>query len=181
MKTISRPLRLAAVSLLAAALATLALPGAASASTSAAPKPAAAVTQVGGQPPAGAILIPMTFVPAKTAAGGHVTPDNTVYGNCGSSWFALGNLSAGQARASFGFEIDEPAIAYASFATVAGTHRVVTNTQKGTLLDRKSWDGGFTATVGAGFAFGYVELIAYLANNKGTCVSDGPSGSAIIT
>lgn len=176
MKTKSRPLRLAAVSLSAAVIAILAFPGAASA----APKPSAAVSQVGNRPPAGAIIVAMTFVPPKTAAG-RVTPANTVYGNCGSSWFALGNLSAGQARASFGFEIDEPAIAYASFATVAGTHVVVDNTQKGTLLDRKSWDGGFTATVGDGYAFGYVELIAYLADNKGTCVSDGPSGSAIIT
>lgn len=174
MKTKSRLLRLAAVPLIAAAFA-LAFAGAASA----APKPSAAASQVGDQAPAGAILVPMTFVPPKAAGG--VAPANTVYGNCGSSWFALGNLSAGQARASYGFDIDEPAIAYAAYAVVAGTHIVVDNTQTGTLADRDSWDGGFTATVGDGYAFGYVELIAYLADNKGTCVSDGPSGSAIVT
>jgi hypothetical protein len=175
MKTKSRLLRLAAVPLLAAGFA-LAFAGAASA----APKPSAAPSQVGGQPPAGAIIVAMTFVPPKTAAG-RVAPANTVYGNCGSSWFALGNLSSGQARASYGFDIDEPAIAYAAYATVAGTHIVVDHTQAGTLADRDSWDGGFTATVGDGYAFGYVELIATLADNKGTCVSDGPSGSAIVT
>ena len=176
MKTKSRLLRLAAVPLIAAAFA-LAFAGAASAAS----KPSAAAVQVGSsRPPVGAILVAMTFVPPK-AAGGGVAPANTVYGNCGSSWFALGNLSAGQARASYGFDIDEPAIAYAAEAVVAGPHLVVDNTQTGTLADRDSWDGGFTATVGDGYAFGTVELIAYLADNKGTCVSDGPSGSAIVT
>jgi hypothetical protein len=175
-KTKSRLLRLAVVPLSAAVVAALAIPG----SASAAAKPSVAVSHVAVQAPAGAILVAMTYVPPKTAAGA-VRPDNTVYGNCGSSWFALGNLSAGQARASYGFDIDEPAIAYAAYATVAGTHIVVDNTQTGTLADRDSWDGGFTATVGDGYAFGYVELIAYLADNKGTCVSDGPSGSAIVT
>ena len=177
MKTKSRLLRLAAVPMLAAGFA-LAFAGAASASAT--PKSSAAASQAGVQAPAGAIIVAMTYVPPKTAAGG-IAPANTVYGNCGSSWFALGNLGAGQARASYGFDIDEPAIAYAAYATVAGTHIVVDNTQSGTMADRDSWDGGFTATVGDGYAFGYVELIAYLADNKGTCVSDGPSGSAIVT
>lgn len=177
MKITSRLLRLAVVPLLAAGVTALANPAAASAT----PAPSATVSHVGSRVPAGAIHVHMTFVPARTT--GRVAPDNTVEGNCGSSWFALGDLGSGQARASFGFDLDEPlkAIGYAWNTTVAGTHIVVNKSGGGTLLLRSSWDGGVTVTVGDGYAFGYVVMVAKLPGGVGTCVSNNPTGWAIVT
>jgi hypothetical protein len=180
MKIKSRVLRLAVAILSAVSFAAFASTGAASASAAAAPKPSAPVFEVGGPAPAGAVRVEMTYVPPKAAAG-HLAPDNTVYGNCGSAWFGLANLEAGQARASYGFEIDEPADAYFAYAVVSGAHVTKSYTQQGTLLNRTDWDGGFTATIGDGPAFGTVEMIAYLSDNKGACESLYPTGTAIIT
>ncbi len=178
MKIASRFLRLAVVPLLAAGVTALAVPAAASAT----PAPSAAVSHVGGPVAARTIHVQMTFVPARTA-GGRVAPANTVHGNCGSAWMSLGDLGSGQARASFGFDLDAPylAIGYAWNSTVAGTHIVANNSGGGTLLLRDSWDGGVTVTVGDGYAFGYVFMTAKLVGNIGSCQSLNPTSWAIVT
>ena len=178
MKINLRLLRLAVALLSAVSFATLASTGAASAAT--ALKPSAPVFEFGGPAPAGAVFVSMTLVTPKEAAD-HIAPDNTVHGNCGSAWFGLANLEAGQARASYGFEIDYPGASASAFAVVSGAHVTKTHTDPLTpLYGGKDWDSGFTATIGDGPAFGTVEMVAVLTNGD-TCESLDPTGTTVVT
>lgn len=113
-------------------------------------------------------------------AAGFMT--NTVYGNCGSSWMALGNLGRGHAWVSLGWDINRPAYWEAWSTTVVGWTNTNYNSGSGAVppWNSESWDTGYNAYLGVGPAVGYAYMQTWNYNAT-TCTSNGPSASVYVT
>jgi len=107
---------------------------------------------------------------------------NTVYGSCGSSWMALGNLGRGHAWVSLGWDINKPAYWEAWSTTVVGWATTNYNSGSGAIppWNSESWDTGYNAYLGVGPAVGYPYMQTWNYGSSG-CVSNGPSASVYVT
>lgn len=121
----------------------------------------------------------MTGAIAREGAG-FVT--NTVYGPCGSSWMALGNLGNGHAWVSLGWDIKTSAYWQAWSTTVVGWSYTNYNSGSGAVApwSSTSWDTGYNAYLGVGPAVGYAYMHTWNYNGS-QCVSNGPSASVYVT
>ncbi len=127
------------------------------------------------------VISPMT---ASSPAGGKgaAVHSNTVYGNCGSSWMALGNLGGGHVWVALGWNIYYSAY-WENWGTAVYGRWATYNGGGGPVAPwhSTSWDTGYNANVGAWvWAVGYAAMNAYLYNG-GVCSSNGPSAWAYIT
>lgn len=84
------------------------------------------------------------LVMSRAAQQAGVSPDDTVVGNCGSSYITLQEKSDGFPVAiRTGFTVDLPAVGYDWFATVEGPDYFHEYTSSGGLFFDSSWDGGY--------------------------------------
>jgi len=121
----------------------------------------------------------LSRLPSHTGKLGVSIRDNIVYGNCGSSWMAIGALGGGQVWVALGWDIYYSAY-WETWATAVyapnGAHY---NGGGGGIApwSSTSWDTGYRLTTGVGWVLGYAYMTAYLYNG-GACSSNLPSGWA---
>jgi hypothetical protein len=108
---------------------------------------------------------------------------NTVYGNCGSAWMAIGNQGGGHAWIALGWDIN-----YAAYAEAWATAVTPAGSRAGSGAvapwSSHSWDTGYSAFEGYWVVtFGAAWMAAYLYPFQGpsACTSNGPTASAFIT
>jgi hypothetical protein len=111
---------------------------------------------------------------------GAAIPYNTVYGNCGSAWMAIGNQGGGHAWIALGWDINRPAY-WEYWAT--GVVPAGSKAGSGPIppWHSTSWDTGYSSWEGYWvWASGWAYMVAYTYGGGG-CVSNGPSSYAFIT
>jgi len=105
---------------------------------------------------------------------------NTVYGNCGSAWMAIGNQGGGHAWIALGWHIYYSAYwqawstAVAPGGSKAGSGPVAPWSSTDWDTGYSSWEGYWVWTVGSAY------MAAYLYRG-GACTSNGPTSAAFIT
>jgi hypothetical protein len=117
-----------------------------------------------------------------TISGGRLgtaLPYNTVYGNCGSSWMAIGALGGGHVWVALGWDIYYSAYWEAWATTVYAPVGPRGNGGSGPVAPwhSTSWDTGYNLFSGWGWVLGYGYMAAYLYRG-GACTSNLPSGWA---
>ncbi len=107
---------------------------------------------------------------------------NTVYGDCGSSWMAIGDLGGYYGWVALGWDIYYSAYWETWGDAVYGPWANSYNGGGGPVPPWRStsWDTGYSAYLGYGWAYGVAWMSAYLYNG-GVCSSNGPSAWAFIT
>jgi len=123
-------------------------------------------------------------VPSKTfGREGAEILTNTVYGDCGSAWMAIGNQGAGNAWISLGWDVYYSAY-WESWST--GVVPQGSNGGSGPIppWNSTSWDTGYSSwegywvwTTGAAYMTAYM----YPGQAASACASNGPTASALIT
>lgn len=129
------------------------------------------------------IVMPMRvigFDPAVAKAHGFSTkspirPDNTVYGDCGSSYVKITPTGNAHGLIQTGFTVDEDAVSYSWTVHVIDDYGVSNKHWSGTLLFRTSWVGtnDFHST-GPDWAFVEVTYGVAVMWNGDVCYSEGP-------
>jgi hypothetical protein len=107
-------------------------------------------------------------------------PLNTVYGNCGSAWMAIGNQGGGHAWIALGWDINRSAY-WEYWAT--GVAPAGSSSGSGPIPPWKStsWDTGYSSWEGYWvWTSGWAYMVAYTYWG-GACVSNGPTAWAFIT
>jgi hypothetical protein len=114
-----------------------------------------------------------------------VSPKNTVYGSCGSSWMAIGDRGAGQAWIALGWSIRFAAWGE-SWSTGVSPYGSSSGGGYVAPWSSRSWDTGYSAYEGdyvGVFGAAYMVALLYpgqVGSNR--CVSDpGPTAWAFIT
>ena len=118
----------------------------------------------------------------KAGAPNVVSPDNTVYGNCGSSYLYEYAIGLDQVDIKTGFTVNTPAVAYWWEYSMRDGGGTSSHTRAGGLAARPGWDdkerwGALTR--GPARAWVVSGSDAILVNGD-VCTSGGPSDSTTI-
>jgi hypothetical protein len=118
----------------------------------------------------------------KAGAPNVVSPDNTVYGNCGSSYLYEYAIGLDQVEIETGFTVNTPAVAYWWEYSMHDGGGTSSHTRAGGLAARSSWgDNERWGALTRGPASAWVDSgsDAILVNGD-VCTSGGPSDSTTI-
>ncbi|HEX4254301.1 MAG TPA: hypothetical protein VH089_04380 [Streptosporangiaceae bacterium] len=118
----------------------------------------------------------------KAGAPNVVSPDNTVYGNCGSSYLYEYAIGLDQVEIETGFNVNTPAVAYWWEYSMRDGGGTSSHTRAGGLAARSSWgDNERWGALTRGPASAWVDSgsDAILVNGD-VCTSGGPSDSTTI-
>lgn len=118
----------------------------------------------------------------KAGAPNVVSPDNTVYGNCGSSYLYEYAIGLDQVEIETGFTVNTPAVAYWWEYSMRDGGGTSSHTRAGGLAARSSWgDNERWGALTRGPASAWVDSgsDAILVNGD-VCTSGGPSDSTTI-
>lgn len=114
-----------------------------------------------------------------------VSTKGTVYGNCGSSYVTLHQKDNDYpVRMRTGFDLNQPAVAYAWVAAVTGPGFADSYTRSGSLFFERSWDGEYNSDGDESEGW-YFAAVAPGSNavlwNGNVCTSGGPTELEYLT
>ena len=118
----------------------------------------------------------------KAGAPNVVSPDNTVYGNCGSSYLYEYAIGLDQVDIQTGFNVNTPAVAYWWEYSMRDGGGTSSHTRAGGLAARRSWgDDERWGALTRGPASAWVDSGSdAILENGDVCTSGGPSDSTTI-